>query len=78
MSRFELSFRQIATAVAVFGFVVSFASTSRTFTAEQRSACTTDAFRLCSSEIPNIDGITVCMRKQKANLSAACQPVFDK
>jgi hypothetical protein len=47
-------------------------------TAEQRAACTPDAFRLCASEIPNISAITACMRKNKPNLSTACRAVFDK
>ena len=45
-------------------------------TAEQRAACTPDAFRLCSSEIPNVDRIVACMKRQKANLSSACRAVF--
>jgi hypothetical protein len=40
--------------------------------------CTGDAFRLCSSEIPNIPAITACMRKNKANLSTGCRAVMDK
>jgi hypothetical protein len=40
--------------------------------------CTGDAFRLCSSEIPNIAAITACMRKNKANVSAGCRAVMDK
>ena len=56
----------------------SFAATSFAYTAEQRAACMPDAFRLCSSEIPNIPGITACMRRQKADLSPACKAVFDK
>ncbi len=68
---------------AVFAFactasLIAFAETGFAYTSEQRVACTPDAFRLCSSEIPNIDGITACMRKQKANLSPACKAVFDK
>ena len=47
-------------------------------TAEQRAACTPDAFRLCSGEIPNIPAITACMRKNRTNLSPACKAVFDK
>ena len=46
-------------------------------TAEQRAACTPDAFRLCSGDIPNIPAITACMRKNKTNLSPACKAVFD-
>ncbi len=47
-------------------------------TAAQRAACTPDALRLCSSEIPNVDRITTCMRREKSRLSAACLLVFDK
>ena len=46
--------------------------------AEQRAACTPDAFRLCSSEMPNIPGITACMRKNFSKLSPACKAVFPK
>ena len=47
-------------------------------TAEQRAACTPDAFRLCSGQIPNIPAITACMRKNFENLSPACKAVFPK
>jgi hypothetical protein len=45
-------------------------------TADQRAACTPDVFRLCSSEIPNVDRIVACLVQQKANLSKPCQAVF--
>lgn len=45
-------------------------------TDEQRAACTPDVFRLCSSEIPNVDHIMVCMTVKKASLSPACRAVF--
>jgi hypothetical protein len=48
------------------------------FTAEQRANCSGDAFRLCSSEIPNIPAVTACMRKNRSNLSAACKAVFPR
>ena len=40
--------------------------------------CTGDAFRLCSSEIPNISKITACMFKNKAQLSSGCRTVMDR
>jgi hypothetical protein len=43
----------------------------------QRAACTPDVFRLCSSEIPNVDRIVACLKKEKPNLSAGCQAVFN-
>ena len=46
--------------------------------AEARAACTGDAFRLCASEIPSIPKITVCMRANKAKLSAPCRAVMER
>jgi len=47
-------------------------------TASERAACTPDVFRLCSSEIPNVDRIIACMVSKKSSLSAPCKSVFDK
>ena len=74
----KLSIRTVLTTLAVAGSLTVFAQAANAYTNDQRIACTPDAFRLCSSEIPNIDGITACMRKQKSSLSAACKAVFDK
>lgn len=46
-------------------------------TQEQREACTPDAFRLCSNEIPDIPRVTACMEANKKNLSPGCRAVFD-
>ena len=54
------------------------ASASLAFTAEAQQMCSGDAFRLCSSEIPNIPKITACMRKHRSDLSAGCRAVMDK
>jgi hypothetical protein len=48
------------------------------FSAEAQQMCTGDAFRLCSSEIPDIPKITACMRKQRASLSVGCRRVMDR
>jgi hypothetical protein len=45
---------------------------------EQRRLCTGDVLRLCSSEIPDVERITACMRRQHANLSEGCRRVFGK
>lgn len=65
------------TLFAAISFVAA-SSASHAYTAEQQRLCTGDAFRLCSSEIPNIAGVTACMRKNKAKLSTGCLAVFDK
>lgn len=43
----------------------------------QREACTPDAFRLCSAEIPDASRVAACMAAKKAQLSAPCRAVFD-
>ena len=53
-------------------------SASFAFTAEAQQMCTGDAFRLCSSDIPNISRITACMVKHRADLSAGCRAVMDR
>jgi hypothetical protein len=45
-------------------------------TDEQQAACAPDVFRLCSSEIPNVDHILQCMNAKKISLSPACKAVF--
>jgi hypothetical protein len=47
-------------------------------TAEQRAACTPDAFSLCSAYIPDPSGVEACLRQSKSNLSEACKAVFDQ
>jgi hypothetical protein len=48
----------------------------RAYTADQQQACTGDAFRLCSSEIPDVDRVTVCMIRNKAQLTPGCRAFF--
>ncbi len=74
----KLSIRTVLASLAVAGSLTIFAQLANAYTNEQRIACTPDAFRLCSSEIPNVEGVTACMRKQKSSLSAACKAVFGK
>lgn len=42
----------------------------------QEQACTGDAFRLCRSEIPDIDRVTACMVARKSQLSPPCRAQF--
>jgi hypothetical protein len=74
--------KTIRQAGLMLAFAVSVSALSSTssfaFSAEAQQMCTGDAFRLCSSEIPNIPRITACMVKQRANLSAGCRVVLDK
>jgi hypothetical protein len=45
-------------------------------TAEQRSACTGDAFEFCGSEIPDATRVEACLRKNLRKISPACQSQF--
>ena len=71
--------RKIGLALAL---TASFAAASSTasfaFSSEAQQQCTGDAFRLCSSEIPNIPKITACMIKHRADLSVGCRSVMDR
>jgi hypothetical protein len=63
----------LATVVSALSSRKSFA-----FSAEAQQMCTGDAFRLCSSDIPNIPAITACMVKHRTQLSSGCRSVMDR
>jgi hypothetical protein len=63
----------IAAAVSVLSSTAGFA-----FSAEAQQMCSGDAFRLCSSEIPNIPRITACMIRHRSELSGGCRIVLDR
>ena len=46
-------------------------------TMEQQIACTPDVWRLCSSQIPDVNRIVGCLRQNASQLSAPCRAVFD-
>jgi hypothetical protein len=46
------------------------------YTPEQEQMCTGDAFRLCSSDIPDVDRVTACMVRQRRELSPGCRAFF--
>jgi hypothetical protein len=49
---------------------------SRAYTAEEQQACSDDAFRLCSAEIPDVDRVTACMVSKQTELSPGCRVYF--
>jgi hypothetical protein len=54
-------------------------ATGHAFTQDdQARLCTGDVFRLCASEIPDVERITACMHRQRAHLSKGCRSVFGK
>lgn len=44
---------------------------------EQRAACAPDAFRLCSSYIPDANMVEDCLRQNTSQLTDACRSVFE-
>jgi len=78
-SLFTSTARKITLALA---FAASFSAVSSTasfaFSSEAQQMCTGDAMRLCGHEIPNVQRITACMHKQRANVSAGCRAVMDR
>jgi hypothetical protein len=76
---FTSTLRQAGLVLVVAASISALSSTSSfAFSAEAQQMCTGDAFRLCSSEIPNIPKITACMMKHRADLSTGCRTVMDR
>ena len=73
-SRFT-TVRKIGFAVTFALSVFSMSTASYAYTAEEQRLCMSDAFKFCSSEIPNIDKVTACLQKNKAQLSPGCKSV---
>ena len=69
-SRVALLFAVAATALSV--------TPSLSFSSEAQQMCTGDAMRLCGHEVPNVQRITACMVKQRANLSPGCRAVMER
>jgi hypothetical protein len=49
---------------------------AQAYTQDEQQACSGDAFRLCSAEIPDVDRVTVCMIRNKSQLSPGCRVFF--
>ena len=45
--------------------------------AELRSACMSDVFKLCSGHLGSMDGIFACLQEKKSQASAKCQAQYD-
>jgi hypothetical protein len=69
------SFR-IGSMLAAVLSVATWPTASRAYTPEQQQACTGDAFRLCNAEIPDVDRVTLCMVRNRTQLSPGCRVFF--
>jgi uncharacterized protein (DUF2235 family) len=74
----QKTFRQVGLTAALALGLCAASTSSFAFSAEAQQMCTGDAFRLCSSEIPDISRVTACMLRQRGNLSVGCRNVMDR
>jgi hypothetical protein len=71
-----ISFTSVRAAVVALALAAGVTAGIAAGTEAQRQACTGDVFRLCSSDIPNVDRIVACLKRERSKLSPACQAVF--
>jgi hypothetical protein len=45
---------------------------------EQQMACTPDVWRLCGAQVPDVDRIVACLRRNTPQLSDRCRAVFEQ
>ena len=72
---------RVTTSMAAAAFGVALAvlvqpGTGLAYTPEEQQACTPDAMRLCGEFVPDVDAITACMVRKKAQLSPQCAMFF--
>lgn len=67
---------QLAWMLAIALPAVIWSPASQAYTPEQQQACSDDAFRLCSTDIPDIERVTACMIAKKEQLSPGCRVFF--
>ena len=67
---------QIAILLATATSVAMLSTAATAYTPEEEQAFTGDAFRLCSSEIPDVSRVTACMVRLRSQLSPGCRAFF--
>jgi hypothetical protein len=71
------TFLSLALAIG-FGITLQSTAFSQGYrgTWEQQQACTPDVWRLCGAQIPDVDRIVACLRRNTSHLSDRCRAVF--
>jgi hypothetical protein len=75
---FRLTSRAALLFATAFAAAALSASSGPALASDAQQMCTGDAMRLCGHEIPNVQRITACMHKHRANVSAGCRAVMDR
>jgi hypothetical protein len=74
-------YRMVPSLVVLAGSMISWQNTAIAQeyrgSMEQQMACTPDVFRLCGSQIPDVNRIVGCLRQNATQLSGPCRAVFD-
>ena len=76
MTFFRIRNFQFGLMLATALSVAMWPTAGRAYTPEQEQACTGDAFRLCSAEIPDVERVTACMDRKRSQLSPGCRAQF--
>jgi hypothetical protein len=72
----QLRAASLSAAMMMAATMMAAMTSAQAYTPEQEQACTSDAFRVCGSEIPDVDRVTACMVRNKAQLSPPCRAQF--
>jgi hypothetical protein len=72
----QLRAAPLSAAIMLAATLMAATTSAQAYTPEQQQACTSDAFRVCGSEIPDVDRVTACMVRNKAQLSPPCRAQF--
>ena len=67
---------QLGSMLAIVLSVSMWSAAGYAYTQEQQQACSGDAFRLCSADIPDVERITACMSRNRSQLSPGCRAHF--
>ena len=67
---------QLGSMLAIVLLVSMWSAAGYAYTQEQQQACSGDAFRLCSADIPDVERITACMSRNRSQLSPGCRAQF--
>ena len=64
--------------VTVISALAGLSSIAAAETSEERSACISDAFRVCWAAIPNRDDVFHCLLDNRSRLNPDCRTVMDQ
>jgi len=67
---------QVVLMLATALLVSMWPAASEAYTPEQQQACSDDALRLCSADIPDVDRVTACMIRKQDQLTPGCRVYF--